>query len=42
MEAIDSGYYTAEDISNYAKDMFNAATPGRATTIDNFSGDLDL
>jgi hypothetical protein len=42
MEGIALGYYTAEDIISYANQMFNAATPGKATTIDNFSGDLDL
>jgi hypothetical protein len=42
MEAIDLGYTTAEDICNYAKDMFNAATPGRASTVDMFSGDMDI
>jgi hypothetical protein len=42
MEAIDLGYTTAEDISNYARDMFNAATPGKATTYDSFSGDMDI
>jgi hypothetical protein len=42
MEAIDLGYTTAEDICNYARDMFNAATPGRASTVDMFSGDMDI
>jgi hypothetical protein len=42
MEAISLGYFTAEDIANYAKDCFNAATPGKATTYDSFAGDLDL
>ena len=42
MEAISMGYTTAEDIANYARDMFNAATPGRATTYDSFSGDMDI
>jgi hypothetical protein len=42
MEAIDLGYTTAEDICNYAKDMFNAATPGKASTVDTFSGDMDI
>ncbi len=42
MEAIDLGYYTAEDICDYAAAQFNAATPGRASTVDNYSGDLDL
>jgi hypothetical protein len=42
MEAIDLGYTTAEDICNYARDMFNAATPGKASTFDMFSGDMDI
>jgi hypothetical protein len=42
MEGIAMGYFTAEDICNYARDMFNSATPGRASTVDMFSGDLDL
>jgi hypothetical protein len=42
MEATALGYNTAEDICDYAAQMFNAATPGRATTVDNFSGDLYL
>jgi hypothetical protein len=42
MEAIDLGYTTAEDICNYAAQMFNAATPGKATTVDMFSGDMDI
>jgi hypothetical protein len=42
MEAIDLGYTTAEDICNYARDMFNAATPGKASTVDLFSGDMDI
>jgi hypothetical protein len=42
MEAIALGYNTAEAICNYAADMFNAATPGRASTVDNYSGDLVL
>jgi hypothetical protein len=42
MEAIANGYTTAEGICDYAAQMFNAATPGRATTVDNFTGDLVL
>jgi hypothetical protein len=42
MEAIAAGYTTAEGICNYAAQMFNAATPGRASTVDNYSGDLVL
>lgn len=42
MEAIAQGYYTAEGICTYAAEMFNAATPGRASTVDNYSGELDL
>ena len=42
MEAISLGYFTAEAICDYAAQMFNAATPGRASTIDNFTGDFDL
>jgi hypothetical protein len=42
MEAISLGYTTAEGICDYAAQMFNAATPGRATTVDNYSGDLVL
>jgi hypothetical protein len=42
MEAIDLGYTTAEDICNYARDMFNAATPGKASTVDMFTGDMDI
>lgn len=42
MEAISLGYYTAEDICAYAAQQFNAATPGQASTIDNYTGDLDL
>jgi hypothetical protein len=42
MEAIALGYTTAEGILQYANDMFNAATPGRASTVDNYSGDLVL
>jgi hypothetical protein len=42
MEAIGLGYFTAEDIAGYAAQMFNSATPGKASTIDMFSGDLDL
>jgi hypothetical protein len=42
MEAIDLGYTTAEDICNYAAQMFNAATPGKATTVDMYSGDMDI
>ena len=42
MEAIELGYTTAEDICNYAADAFNAVTPGKASTIDNYSGSLVL
>jgi hypothetical protein len=42
MEAIALGYDTAEAICDYAADMFNSVTPGRASTIDNYSGDLYL
>jgi hypothetical protein len=42
MEAIDLGYTTAEDICNYAAQMFNAATPGKASTVDMYSGDMDI
>jgi hypothetical protein len=42
MEAVNAGYYFAEDICEYAEAYFNAATPGRATTYDSFAGDLDL
>jgi hypothetical protein len=42
MEAISLGYDTAEAICDYAAQMFNAATPGRASTVDNYSGDLLL
>jgi hypothetical protein len=42
MEAIGLGYTTAEDICDYAKTMFNAATPGRASTYDQFTGDMDI
>jgi hypothetical protein len=42
MEAIDLGYTTAEDIVTYANNMFNSATPGKATMVDMFSGDMDI
>jgi hypothetical protein len=42
MEAIDLGYTTAEDICNYARDMFNAATPGKASTVDMYDGAMDI
>jgi hypothetical protein len=42
MEAISAGYTTAEDICAFAEAYFEAATPGRATTYDNFSGDMDI
>jgi hypothetical protein len=42
MEAVSLGYTTAEDICNYACDMFNVATPGRAMTYDQFNGDMDI
>lgn len=42
MEAIGMGYNTAEGICDYAAQMFNAVTPGRASTVDNYSGDLVL
>jgi hypothetical protein len=42
MEGIGLGLNTAEAICDYAADMFNAATPGRASTVDNYSGDLVL
>ena len=42
MEAISMGYTTAEDIAGYAEAMFDATTPGRATTYDQYSGDMDI
>jgi hypothetical protein len=42
MEAVDLGYTTAEDIAGYAEAMFDATTPGRATTYDQYSGDMDI
>jgi hypothetical protein len=36
------GYTTAEAICAHAALHFNAATPGTATTIDNYSGDMDI
>jgi hypothetical protein len=42
MEGISLGLDTAEAICDYAADMFNAATPGRASTVDKYSGDLVL
>jgi hypothetical protein len=42
MEAVSAGYTTAEDICDYAKAYFDAATPGRATTYDQYSGDMDI
>jgi hypothetical protein len=42
MEAISLGYTTAEDIVTYANNMFNAATPGKASMVDMFSGDMDI
>jgi hypothetical protein len=42
MEATALGYTTAEDICAYAAAQFNAATPGTASTIDNFVGVMDI
>jgi hypothetical protein len=42
MVAIDLGYTSAEDICVYAANQFNAATPGHATTVDKYSGELEL
>jgi len=36
------GYSTAEDICAHAAAHFNAATPGTATTIDNYVGSMDI
>jgi hypothetical protein len=40
MEAIALGYTTAEAIGGYAISAFNSATPGRAFSVDKYSGDL--
>jgi hypothetical protein len=42
MEAVAAGYTTAEDICAYAEAYFEAATPGSASTIDNFVGAMDI
>jgi hypothetical protein len=43
MDAIyNQGYTTAEDICNYARDMFNAYTPGKASTVDMYDGLMDI
>ena len=42
MGAIALGYFTAEDICNYAAAQFNAVTPGKAYTVDKYNGELDL
>jgi hypothetical protein len=42
MEATSLGYTTAEDICAYAAAKFNAATPGTASTIDQFVGVMDI
>jgi hypothetical protein len=42
MEAVANGYVYAEDICAYAAANFNAATPGTASTIDNFVGSMDI
>jgi hypothetical protein len=42
MQAVAAGYITAEDICGYAELYFEAATPGSASTIDNFVGAMDI
>jgi hypothetical protein len=42
MVAVANGMIYAEDIFAYAAQMFNAATPGTASTYDSFSGLMDI